>query len=198
MKQIELEEKIKSIYKYLTEYSQENGFPPSIREICDTFNIKSTASVHTYLNKMKDKGWLDKLPAKKRALVLPAQKQYKSVPLVGSIKAGYPNFAYENLEGYYPLPSDFNVVDNIFALKVDGDSMINAGIYDKDVILVRQQENAENGEIVVALIDDMATVKRFYRKNNKIILHPENDSLSDMIFDDVKILGVVKGLYRKI
>ena len=197
MKQIEIEQKIKEMYNFLQEYSEEFGFPPSIREICNKMSIKSTATVYDYLNKMRNKGWLDKMPAKKRAIILPNKTQFASIPLIGSIKAGSPNFAYENLECYYPLPPDFQDNSTDFALRVDGDSMINAGIYDKDIIIVKQQETAENGEIVVALIEDSATVKRFYKSDNKIILHPENDSMEDMIFDNVQILGVVKGLYRK-
>ena len=106
-------------------------------------------------------------------------------------------FAVENLEGYYPLPPEFDCYDDVFALKVQGESMIDAGINDKDVIIVKKQSTAQNGEIVVALIDDCATVKRFYVKNGKYILHPENSTMSDIVLDDVKILGTVKGLIRK-
>ena len=114
------------------------------------------------------------------------------------VRAGSPIFAVENLDGYCPLPPEFASSNVDFALRVNGDSMINAGIYDKDLIIVKKQEYAENGEIVVALIDDSATVKRFYKDNDKIILHPENDTMSDMIFDKVDVLGVVKGLIRKL
>ncbi len=198
MKRFEIEEKLTVIYDFVKEYSDSNGFPPSIREICDVTGIKSTATVYDYLNRLKSKGLIEQSPQKKRAIVLSKGRQnYKSIPLVGYIKAGSPNFAYENLEGYYPLPPDFQGGDCDFALRVDGESMINAGIYDKDIIIVRQQQTANNGEIVVALIEDNATVKTFYRRDDKVILHPENDSMQDMIFDDVQILGVVKGLYRK-
>ena len=122
---------------------------------------------------------------------------YNSIPLVGTIRAGSPIFASENFEGYYPLPEEFGSAQSKFALKVKGDSMINAGICEGDVIIVNQQSSANNGEIVVALIDDSATVKRIYRKNGKVILHPENDHMEDMIFDEVVVLGVVKGLMRK-
>ena len=128
-----------------------------------------------------------------------AEKQRLQIPLVGVVRAGAPIFAVENLEGYYPLPPDFNGRESdFFALRVSGDSMINSGIYDKDVIIIKKQDCAENGEIVVALVDDSATVKRFYLRDNKVILHPENDDMQDLIFDDVKILGIVKGLYRKL
>ena len=125
------------------------------------------------------------------------QTNFRKVPLVGTISAGSPIFAVENLEGYYPIPDDFSTNGEEFALKVKGDSMINAGIYENDVIIVNKQSSAVNGEIVVALVDDSATVKRFYKKKDKIILHPENDKYEDMIYNDVVILGVVKGLMRK-
>lgn len=199
MKKHEIEEKLQKIYEFMQEYSLKNGFPPSMREIRDVMNIKSTATVYDYINRLKNKGLIEKLPQKKRAIIVPSAKQgFRSVPLVGSIKAGSPNFAYENLEGYYPLPPEFKSGDCTFALRVDGESMINVGIFDKDIIIVRQQNTAINGEIVVALIDDSATVKTFYKRDGKVILHPENDTMQDMVFDNVQILGVVKGLYRKI
>ncbi len=192
-----IEQKINEVYNFTFEYIRENGFPPSIREICAKLNIKSTASVHSYLARLKNKGLLNVHTQKKRSISLNCDCGYKNVPLLGTVRAGEPIFAVENLEGYYPIPKEFNTGGEEFALTVQGDSMINAGIYENDVIIVNKQDTAQNGEIVVALVDDGATVKRFYKKSNKIILHPENDSLSDMIFDDVKILGVVKGLMRK-
>ena len=193
------EEKIKNVYNFTAAYIKENGFPPSVREICAKLDIKSTATAYGYIEKLKSMGLLEKSPMKKRALSLSgaANSSFKAIPLVGTISAGMPIFAVENLEGYYPLPDEFNTGGTEFALKVRGDSMINAGIYENDVIIVNQQSTANNGEIVVSLIYDCATVKRFYKRNGKIILHPENDRLSDMIFDEVVILGVVKGLMRK-
>ncbi len=194
-----IDERINQVYQFTVEFINENGFPPSVREICSKLNIKSTATAYTYLEKLKEKGLLEKSPLKKRAISVSKKGiNFKSVPLVGTISAGSPIFAVENLEGYYPLPEEFNTGGVEFALKVQGDSMINAGIYNNDIIIVHQQNNAENGEIVVALVDDSATVKRFYKNNGKIILHPENDSMSDMIFDNVIILGIVKGLMRKL
>lgn len=193
-----IDEKLNQVYEFMVDFIQDNGFPPSTREMCAKLNIKSTATAHSYIEKLKSKGLLDKPPQKKRALSLSHDSNFKKIPLIGTIRAGSPIFAVENLEGYYPLPEEFNTNGNEFALKVQGDSMINAGIYDNDVIIVNQQNSANNGEIVVALIDDSATVKRFYKKKGKIILHPENDNLEDMIYDDkVIILGVVKGLFRK-
>lgn len=193
-----IESKINDVYNFTSSYISKNGFPPSVREICSKLNIKSTATAYYYIEKLIDRGLLEKSPYKNRAISL-SQKasSYKTIPIVGTINAGSPIFAVENLEGYCPIPEEFNTGGTEFALKVKGDSMINAGIYDKDTIIVKQQSDAINGDIVVALIDDSATVKRFYHKNDKIILHPENDTMTDMIFDEVIILGVVKGLIRK-
>ena len=180
------------------DYIEANGFPPSIREICAKVGIKSTATAYSYVDKLKERGLLGKSPMKKRAIT-PTYKRggYVSIPLVGTITAGSPILAVENLEGYCPLPEDFNGAEDDFALRVSGESMINAGIYDKDIIIVKKCNTADNGSIVVALIDDSATVKRFYKKDGKIVLHPENDAMEDMIFDNVQILGIVKGLIRK-
>ncbi len=196
-----IEQKINVVYNFTAEYIEQNGFPPSIREICEKLNIKSTATAYSYLEKLKERGLLEKSPLKKRAISLAGNSKrcdFKTVPLIGTISAGQPIYAVENLEGYYPIPDDFGAGDNCFALKVKGDSMINAGIYDKDVIIVHQQNDAQNGQIVVALVDDSATVKRIYRRDGKVILHPENDAMEDMIFDNVAVLGVVTGLMRKL
>ena len=193
-----IEENLQRVYNFTAEFIKDNGFPPSVREICSKLNIKSTATAYSYIEKLKDKGLLEKSPMKKRALTLPGREQdFKRVPLLGTIRAGEPIYAVENLEGYYPLPKEFDTGGDEFALKVKGDSMINAGIFEGDVIIVNKQSIASNGEIVVALVDDSATVKRFYKRNGKIILHPENDHMDDMIFSNVVILGVVKGLMRK-
>lgn len=193
-----INEKTDKVYKFIIDYIDNNGYPPSIREICAKLNIKSTATAYSYIDKLKERGLLEKSPMKKRAIT-PATKKanFASIPLIGTITAGTPIFAVENLEGYCPLPEDFNGAEDDFALRVSGESMINAGIYDKDIIIVKKCDTADNGNIVVALIDDSATVKRFYKKDGKIVLHPENDYMSDMIFDNVQILGIVKGLIRK-
>lgn len=198
MKREELDLKLQELYKFTVEYTENNGYPPSVREICGSLNIKSTATAYSYIEKLKNKGLLNKEPTKKRAIT-PANKlqNFISVPILGEIRAGSPIFAVENLEGYCPLPADFKGGDDEFALRVTGDSMINAGIFDKDLIIVRKCDTADNGNIVVALVEDSATVKRFYKRNGKVVLHPENDQMEDMIFPDVKILGVVKGLIRK-
>ena len=196
MKKIEI--KLNEVYNYITNYVGENGFAPSVREICSKLNIKSTATASYYVDKLIERGLLEKSPTKKRTLSLVVKtSNFKCIPIIGTIAAGSPIFAVENLEGYCPLPDELNCSGTEFALKVQGDSMINAGIYDNDIIIVKQQNDAQNGQIVVALIDDCATVKRFYKKQDRIILHPENDTMQDMIYDNVLILGVVKGLMRK-
>lgn len=193
-----INEKTDKVYKFVIDYIDDNGYPPSIREICAKLGIKSTATAYSYIDRLKERGLLEKSPLKKRAIT-PATKKanFASIPLIGTITAGTPIFAVENLEGYCPLPEDFNGSEDDFALRVSGESMINAGIYDKDIIIVKKCDTADNGSIVVALIDDSATVKRFYKKDGKIVLHPENDFMSDMVFDNVQILGIVKGLIRK-
>ena len=192
-----LNERLQEVYKFTAEYLETNGFPPSVREICAQLNIKSTATAYTYIERLKSRGLLNNTPQKKRSLTVAGQsKSFKTVPLVGEITAGKPIFAVENLEGYFPLPADFSGSEG-FALRVSGESMINAGIYDKDIIIVNRQDSADNGDIVVALIGDEATVKRFYKRDGKFILHPENDTMQDMMFDEISVLGVVKGLMRK-
>lgn len=192
-----IEEKINSVYDFIISFSDQNGYPPSVRDICSALSIKSTATAYLYVEKLIDKGLLNKSPLKKRSISISQKNNYKSIPLIGTITAGSPIFAVENLDGYIPLPQEFDNSCDEFALRVKGNSMINADIHDKDIIIVSRQDTANNGDIVVALIDDSATVKRFYKKDNCIVLHPENDQMQDMIFDDVAILGIVKGLIRK-
>ena len=192
-----MEGKLERVYRFVEHYIAENGFP-SVREICEQIGIKSTATAYSYLNRLKDMGRIDKTDSKKRALSLTDKTALKRIPLVGTVTAGTPILAVENLEGYYPLLPDFPGSDeDYFMLRVFGDSMIEAGIYDGDKIIVKRQNTADNGEIVVALIEDSATVKRFFKRENKIILHPENSALSDIILNDVVILGIVEGLIRK-
>ena len=193
-----MEGKLERVYRFVEHYIAENGFPPSVREICEQVGIKSTATAYSYLNRLKDMGRIDKTDSMKRALSLTDKTALKRIPLVGTVTAGTPILAVENLEGYYPLLPDFPGSDeDYFMLRVFGDSMIEAGIYDGDKIIVKRQNTADNGEIVVALIEDSATVKRFFKRENKIILHPENSALSDIILSDVVILGIVEGLIRK-
>jgi len=192
------EEKIKKIYDFVLDYTKSNNYPPSVREICAVMGFKSTSTAQYYLDKMISSGIIQKSDNKKRALSLSANEtSYIKVPLVGTVTAGEPILAVENLEGYYPIPDEFATDSDLFMLKVKGSSMIDAGIYDGDKIIVKKQNSANNGDIVVAFFNDSATVKRFFKKDNKIILHPENPTLEDIILDDVDILGKVQGLIRK-
>ena len=191
------QEKLIMVMDYIRKFSEENGYTPSVREIGKECGIKSTATVYSYLQKLQDKGYLNKTNNKKRSVTL-TRSSGVNIPLIGTVTAGQPIFAYENYEDYYTFPAGEFKGEDLFMLRVEGTSMIDAGIYNGDKIIVRKQETAENGEIVVALVEDSATVKRFYRRDGKIVLHPENESLSDMIFEDgeVQILGKVIGLTR--
>ncbi len=193
------EEKLIKVMDYIRKFSEENGYTPSVREIGKECGIKSTATVHSYIEKLQTKGYLNKTENKKRAVTI-GKGTGVTIPLVGTVTAGQPIFAYENYEDYYTFPVNEFKGDDLFMLRVQGTSMINAGIMDGDKIIVRRQQTAQDNEIVVALVneEESATVKRLYRKNGKIILHPENDALSDMFFEDneVSILGKVVGLMR--
>ena len=151
-----------------------------------------------FLNKLSKQGLLNKADDKKRAISIKKNTiQTLTIPLIGTVTAGSPILAVENLEGYYPVPYDYKSDSELFMLRVRGESMINVGILNGDKIIVKKQETAENGDIVVALLDDEATVKRFYKKDGKLIFHPENDAMTDIIVDNANILGVVVGLMRK-
>lgn len=191
------EEKLTMVMDYIRRFIEENGYTPSVREIGQECGIKSTATVHSYLEKLKTRGFLSKADNKKRSMTI-GRSNGVNIPLIGTVTAGQPVFAYENYEDYYTFPATEFKGDELFMLRVSGTSMIDAGILDGDKIVVRRQPTAENGEIVVAMVEDSATVKRFYRRNGQIVLHPENEALSDMIFEDgeVSILGKVVGLMR--
>ena len=191
------EEKLTRVMDYIRKFTEENSYTPSVREIAKECGIKSTATVHSYLAKLQDKGYLTKATNKKRSVTF-SKSSGVSIPLIGTVTAGQPIVAYENYEDYYTFPIGEFKGEDLFMLRVEGTSMIDAGIMNGDKIIVRRQNTAENGEIVVAMVEDSATVKRFYRKKGQIILHPENESLSDMIFNDgeVSILGKVVGLMR--
>jgi len=191
------EDKLIKVMDYIRKFFEENGYTPSVREIGKECGIKSTATVHSYLEKLQDRGLLNKATNKKRSVTL-NRGTGVSIPLLGTVTAGTPIFAYENYEEYYTFPIGEFKGDELFMLRVEGTSMIDAGIMNGDKIIVRRQPNAENGEIVVAMVEDSATVKRFYRRDGKIILHPENEALSDMEYEEgeISILGKVIGLMR--
>ena len=191
--------KLDDVLQFINEYTDENGFPPTVREICARLQIKSTATAYDYVNRLKEMGMLQKTAGKKRAVAVTNTNSVR-VPLIGTVTAGTPILAAENYEGYYTLPTAEFHGDDLFLLTVKGDSMIEAGIFSGDKIVVRKQDTAENGDIVVAMFDDGieegATVKRFFRRDGKFILHPENSALSDYVLNEVIILGKVIGLLR--
>ena len=191
------ENKLIKVMDYIRRFSEENGYTPSVREIGAYCGIKSTATVHSYIERLQEKGYLNKAENKKRAVTL-GKSGSVNIPLLGTVTAGQPVFAYENYEEYYSFPLGEFRGEDLFMLHVQGTSMINAGICDGDKIIVRRQQTAADGEIVVALVGESATVKRLFRRNGKIILHPENEVLDDFVInpEEVSILGKVVGLIR--
>ena len=210
---IDLNKKERAILKFIDKTVREKGYPPSVREIGKAVGLSSTATVHGYLSKLAKKGYIKKEDQKGRCLKVikgglegnqkPSPKPVYSgrelvdVPVVGKITAGAPILAVENITDTFPIPIDFVGNSESFMLTVRGESMIEAGILDGDYILVKRQETARNGEIVVALIEDEATVKTFYKENGHIRLQPENSSMDPIIVPDCKILGKVGGVFRK-
>ncbi len=190
------------VLEVIKESIRETGYPPSVRELGERLGLKSTATVHTHLRNLEKKGFLRRVAQKSRAFNLTAGLQDDNsgsvvmVPLVGMVRAGTPVLAVENIEDVVPFPRYFVKSENVFLLKVEGDSMIGAGIFEGDYVLVRQQGHADNGDIVVALLDDEATVKTFFREKNAVRLQPENSELAPIIVRSVKILGRVIGVYR--
>ncbi len=194
--------KQQEILEYIKETILKKGYPPAVREICEAVNLKSTSSVHSHLETLEENGYIRRDPTKPRAIEILddhfnlTRREVANIPLIGSVAAGQPILAQENIENYFPVPVDLIPNQETFILKVKGESMINAGILDGDHIIVAQQETADNGDIVVALLDDSATVKRFYRENSQIRLQPENDAMDPIYATDVQILGKVVGLLR--
>lgn len=198
----------KNIIEYINKQVKAVGYPPSVREICKAVNLKSTSSVHMYLKRLKDKGYIAKQDLKTRALRVMGETlgaaddiDTISVPIVGQVAAGAPILAEENIEEYVKLPTSLlkNSIKGspTYMLKVKGDSMINVGIYSGDYIIVSKCQTADNGQIVVALIENEATVKTFYKEKDHIRLQPENDTMEPIIVKDVQIIGKVSGLFRK-
>ena len=186
--------KIEEVYSFFLFFFSENGYAPSVREVCKACEIKSTATAFIYINELAKRGLIDKTDGKNRAVSI--KQSVVNVPLIGTVAAGQPIFATQNYDGYFAIPSNFFAGEDLFMLNVHGDSMIKIGMLDGDKIIVRKQQTAENGDIVVALVDDSATVKRYFKRDGKIILHPENDEMEDFTFDNVAILGKVIGLLR--
>lgn len=174
----------------------DEGLPPSVREICAALDIKSTSTAHKYLGELRERGLIEKGDRLNRAITLPDDRNVR-VPLVGTVTAGQPILAVEEIEGYIPYRSRHLHSRDLFALRVRGESMINAGILDGDIVVVRRTPTAENGDIVVALVEDEATVKRFYKEKGHFRLQPENDEMEPIIVDSVSILGRVISLMRE-
>ena len=178
------------------------GYPPAVRDICQAVNLKSTSSVHSHLETLEKNGYIRRDPTKPRTIEILddsfnlVRREMVNVPIVGTVAAGQPILAVENIENYFPIPSEYMPNEETFMLKVKGESMINAGILDGDQILVKRQSTAKNGDMVVALVDDSATVKTFYKENGHIRLQPENDYMDPIILPDVEIIGKVFGVFR--
>lgn len=197
----DLDSKLEGVLKYISDYCGRNGYPPAVREIGKALNIPSTATVYYYLKELEESGYIRKPANRKRALEIikgeyAASHEMVKIPLIGKITAGKPIDAIEDYEDTYPLPAGLFARGELFMLRVKGDSMIDAGIQDGDKIVLKRQSVADNGQIVAALMDGEATVKRFYKMQNNYRLHPENKRYEDIIVSDVDILGILVGLIR--
>ena len=197
-----ISKKQSEILEYIKSEILSKGYPPAVREICEAVDLKSTSSVHSHLETLEKNGYIRRDPTKPRAIEILdddfnlTRREVVNVPIVGHVAAGQPILATENIEDYFPIPVEFMPNQDSFMLKVKGESMINAGILDGDNVLVKRQANAENGDIVVALVDDSATVKTFYKEDGYYRLQPENATMDPIIVDKVQILGKVIGLLR--
>ncbi|MGN1012705.1 MAG: transcriptional repressor LexA [Clostridia bacterium] len=197
-----LNEKEQRVLEYIKKQIKDTGYPPSVREICSALGFKSTSSAHQYIWRLAEKGYIDKGDLKTRAIKVVGTESTIAVPIVGKVAAGEPILATENIEDYMSIGESFFSKDALqndnFILKVQGESMIEAGINDGDYIIVSKQETARNGQIVVAMIDGEATVKTFYKEKDYIRLQPENSTMDPIIVKDCQIVGKVIGLFRKI
>jgi len=202
----DLSDKQVKILNFIKEEINNKGYPPSVREICKAVNLKSTSTVHSHLKKLVNKKYIKKGNNKNRAIELidnkiskydSEKKEMTNLPLIGDIAAGSPILAYENVEDVYPIPIDWVGKEQSFMLQVKGESMIDAGIFSGDYVIISKQNTARNGQIVAALIDDEATLKTFYKESNYIRLQPENKNMEPIISDNVEILGVLKCVIRR-
>lgn len=202
MTQGKISDKQMEILEYIKSQILQRGFPPAVREICEAVNLKSTSSVHSHLETLEKNGYIRRDPTKPRAIEILddtfnlTRREIVNVPLLGRVAAGEPLFAQENIENYFPIPMEFMPNRQTFMLTVQGESMINAGILDGDMIIVEQTSTASNGDMVVALIEDGATVKTFYKEEGVYRLQPENDYMEPIIVSQVSILGKVIGTIR--
>ena len=199
-----ISKKQSEILEYIKNEILNRGFPPSVREICEAVNLKSTSSVHSHLETLEKNGYIRRDPTKPRAIEIVddnfnlVRRETVNVPIIGKVAAGQPLLAVENVEGYFPIPSEYMPNNKTFMLVVQGDSMVNAGIFNGDYVVVEQQPTAENGQKVVALVDDSATVKTFYKEDGYIRLQPENDAMEPIYADNPTILGRVTALIRSV
>ena len=196
----ELKDKQLLIYEFLKDFTSQKGYPPTVREICKAVRLKSTSSVHGHLKQLEKEGLIKRDPTKPRALEIVdsvIKKEMINVPIIGKVTAGLPILANENIEDSFPLPLDYVKHNNdLFMLKVSGSSMIKAGILDGDLAIIEKTQTASNGDKIVALIENEATLKTFYRENDHIRLQPENDEMEPIIVDNCSILGKLIGIYR--
>jgi repressor LexA len=195
-------DKQKEIYEFLKYYTELKGYPPSVREICEAVSLKSTSTVHGHLKRLEKKGLVRRDPTKPRALEIvefsSSRKELIHIPILGKVTAGTPILATENVEDFFPLPIDYVKHDrDLFILRVTGESMIDAGIQDGDLAIIEQTQTALNGDIVVALIENEATIKRFFKESNHIRLQPENKNMEPILVNECSILGKLVGLYRE-
>ena len=202
MGQGKISPKQQEILEYIKSQILERGFPPAVRDICEAVHLKSTSSVHSHLETLEKNGYIRRDPTKPRAIEILddsfnfMRREMVNVPIIGRVAAGEPILAEQNIENYFPIPMEYMPNSQTFILKVKGESMINAGILDGDFVLVEQRATARNGEMVVALIEDGATVKTFYKEDGYIRLQPENDTMDPIIVTDLQILGKVIGIFR--
>lgn len=202
MAQGKISPKQQEILEYIKSQILERGFPPAVRDICEAVHLKSTSSVHSHLETLEKNGYIRRDPTKPRAIEILdesfnfTRKEMVNVPMVGRVAAGEPLLAEQNVENYFPIPMEFMPNNQTFMLRVKGDSMINVGIFDGDLVLVEQRQTARNGEVIVALVEDGATVKRFFKEEGVFRLQPENDALDPIIVKEVQILGKVIGVFR--
>ena len=202
MSQGKITDKQREILEYIKEMILKKGYPPAVREICEAVHLKSTSSVHSHLESLEKNGYIRRDPTKPRTIEILdddfalTRRELVNVPVIGTVAAGVPILAEQNIEDYLPIPAEILPNKEVFMLKVKGNSMIEAGIYNGDKVIVAKQPNAENGDKVVALVDDSATVKTFYKENGHFRLQPENSSMDPIIVDQVEILGKGIGLFR--
>ena len=202
MSQGKITDKQKEILEYIKEMILKKGYPPAVREICEAVHLKSTSSVHSHLESLEKNGYIRRDPTKPRTIEILdddfalTRREVVNVPVIGTVAAGTPILAEQNIEDYLPIPAEMLPNKEVFMLKVKGNSMIEAGIYSGDKVIVAKQPDAENGDKVVALVDDSATVKTFYKENGHFRLQPENSTMDPIILDHVEILGKVIGLSR--